>query len=207
MKSFSNKIRRCYTCGTVKSINVTTGYPNWYYNRDREANMLCMDCDDKYIQSTRYWTRTAEYRKYYQSTHRQQKKVHDSTYYSKHRLRIRETDKMKYYANIDKSRAKSVEYTRRRRMSALSKIGKGKIECVRCGCNRVDVIEINHINGGGGREKAERAYALLLGDIIAGRRTVDDLELLCKPCNAIHCLEMKYGKMPFILKWDVSAVS
>lgn len=38
-------------------------------------------------------------------------------------------------------------------------------------------------------------------DIIALRRPVDDLEILCRVCNAKHYLEMKYGKLPIVVMW------
>lgn len=34
------------------------------------------------------------------------------------------------------------------------------------------------------------------------RRAVDDLELLCRPCNAIHYLELKHGPLPFRVVWS-----
>jgi hypothetical protein len=34
-----------------------------------------------------------------------------------------------------------------------------------------------------------------------GKRTTEDLELLCRPCNALHWLEMKYGPLPMRVVW------
>jgi len=39
-------------------------------------------------------------------------------------------------------------------------------------------------------------------DIASGKRKTDDLELLCKPCNAIHCLELKHGPLPMKVVWN-----
>ncbi len=39
-------------------------------------------------------------------------------------------------------------------------------------------------------------------DIALMRRTVEDLELLCKPCNAVHALELKHGQLPFRVVWE-----
>jgi hypothetical protein len=33
-------------------------------------------------------------------------------------------------------------------------------------------------------------------------RDVDDLELLCRPCNAVHYLEMRHGPLPFRIVWE-----
>lgn len=68
--------------------------------------------------------------------------------------------------------------------------------CERCGCDDIRLLEINHKNGGGSRQDPNRGK--LLRDIIQNRRSVDDLELLCRPCNALHYLEMKYGPLPML---------
>ena len=44
----------------------------------------------------------------------------------------------------------------------------------------------------------------LYHDIASGKRKTDDLELLCKPCNAIHYLELKFGKLPMRVIWEDS---
>jgi hypothetical protein len=33
-------------------------------------------------------------------------------------------------------------------------------------------------------------------------RDTADLELLCRPCNAIHYLESKYGPLPLRVVWE-----
>ncbi len=77
---------------------------------------------------------------------------------------------------------------------SLSMIGKGKVQCVNCGCNDIRLLEINHINGSGTKD-----YALYIGKssfiqtIAAGKRKTDDLEVCCRVCNALQYLESKYG--------------
>lgn len=91
---------------------------------------------------------------------------------------------------------KEQEYRRR----ALMLVGRGVLGCVRCGCDRPDVLEINHKAGGGGKELracGNRFYR----DIARLKRGVEDLELLCKPCNAVHALELKHGPLPFRALW------
>ena len=41
-----------------------------------------------------------------------------------------------------------------------------------------------------------KASNKFVNDIFMGRRAVDDLNLLCKVCNALHALEMRFGKLP-----------
>jgi adenine-specific DNA methylase len=84
-----------------------------------------------------------------------------------------------------KNRVKSYDYRRELRKRAINKLG-GK--CVNCGCNDYKALEINHINGGGGKEHKEHhneAKQVYL-DIINGKR--QDLDLRCKVCNALHYL-------------------
>jgi predicted Zn-ribbon and HTH transcriptional regulator len=78
--------------------------------------------------------------------------------------------------------------------------GTTDVKC-KCGCNDIRFLEINHINGGGTKEfraKGSRVY----WDIIQHKRPVDDLEVMCKVCNALHYLELKYGKLPFNITYD-----
>ena len=37
--------------------------------------------------------------------------------------------------------------------------------------------------------------------ITNGTRKVDDLELRCYVCNALHYLELKHGRLPMSIKW------
>ena len=74
--------------------------------------------------------------------------------------------------------------------------------CENCGCNDLNLLEINHKNGGGTKEshKGKSSNQFYL-DIYKGRRKTDDLNLLCKVCNALHYLELKNGKLPFVISW------
>lgn len=60
-------------------------------------------------------------------------------------------------------------------------------KCVYCGCNILNALEINHKHGGGRQEMKDRRKTFLL-DIQAGRRPIDDLEIVCGICNAWHRL-------------------
>jgi hypothetical protein len=106
--------------------------------------------------------------------------------------------------NSDAYRASYQHYNQKRRQKLLSLIGGANPQCIRCGCNFHSILEVNHKDGGGAKEMRELfggSTARFYCAIISGKRKADDLELLCKPCNAIHYLEMKYGKLPFLVKW------
>jgi hypothetical protein len=108
-----------------------------------------------------------------------------------------------WYAVRENRRERGRRYTVLLRKRVFFRISGGICpRCVRCGCDDPRLLEINHKNGGGNKEmqhgrKSHRFYL----DIANGTRQVDDLELLCKPCNAIHALELRYGKLPMRVIW------
>ena len=72
------------------------------------------------------------------------------------------------------------------------------MECVRCGCDDIRLLEINHKNGGGRLDNRN-----IIQRIRTKERKTDDLELLCRPCNAIHFIEKKFGeKFPLKVVWN-----
>jgi predicted RNA-binding Zn-ribbon protein involved in translation (DUF1610 family) len=101
----------------------------------------------------------------------------------------------------DRNPKHSTKASRLSRHSALLLIGCGRIACVRCGCDREALIEINHKEGGGAQELKKGGSQQFYRDIALLRRPVDDLELLCKPCNAVHALELLHGPLPFRVVW------
>lgn len=119
-------------------------------------------------------------------------------------VRDRNGEKKPNIESIKKWRAErpgySTEWERRYRLRALMLVGRGTIACVRCGCDQPNLIEINHKNGGGGKEhkSSGRQFHRRIASL---DRPVDDLELLCKPCNAVHALELKHGPLPFRVVW------
>ena len=97
-------------------------------------------------------------------------------------------------------RAKKTRETVRKVIFNL--LSDGNPVCANCGCDDARFLEINHINGGGTKElhKGQKTNSFYL-DIYSGRRKTDDLNLLCKICNALHFLELKNGKLPFVVSW------
>jgi hypothetical protein len=41
-----------------------------------------------------------------------------------------------------------------------------------------------------------------LAKIIKCIISIDDLNLLCRVCNALHHLELKYGKLPYLVEYS-----
>ena len=76
--------------------------------------------------------------------------------------------------------------------------------CNRCGCDELDFLEFNHIEGGGCIEWRENMGVAMIDRVIAGRET-DDLEILCRICNAVDFLERKNNKQAkrFKISWEL----
>ena len=114
-------------------------------------------------------------------------------------------ERAKKYKEYDKKykRERGMILRKRIRMVNFNIISGSNPICANCGCNDVRLLEINHINGGGNKElqngKNTNSFAW---DIYMGRRTTNDLNLLCRPCNSIHYLELKYGKLAYKIRWD-----
>jgi len=89
----------------------------------------------------------------------------------------------------------------RLKLKAFKKVSKnGIIKCVTCGCSFLPILQINHKNGGGRKEKKRyTSQRDFYRHIVKGSRKVDDLEVLCRVCNAKHYVELKYA-----LKYTVS---
>ncbi len=128
----------------------------------------------------------------------------DKTEYTKRYMALHPERKEKlseWYRTYQKQHYGELKLKDRRKVLAI--ISKSiEPECVNCGCDDIRLLEINHKNGGGGKEyKARGNFTSLYRDIIALRRPVDDLEILCRVCNAKHYLESKYGNLPIVVMW------
>ena len=62
----------------------------------------------------------------------------------------------------------------------------GGRHCVNCGCDNFSLLEINHINGGGRIASKTRSNRQLYRGISSGRVSLDEYNVLCRVCNALH---------------------
>lgn len=83
----------------------------------------------------------------------------------------------------------------------LAKLCNGDIKCQRCGQTNRDLLEVNHKDGKGERERVSRGYNMygFYAEIVNGKRNIDDLEVLCKVCNNAHYAELLTGQKYLIL--------
>lgn len=89
-----------------------------------------------------------------------------------------------------------------RKVRAMELLGGAK--CTRCGCNEIEFLEFNHKNGGGCKDiRGQEKYRSMVDRILMGKRETDDLEVLCRVCNALDYLERKNkeGAKHFQIKW------
>lgn len=97
--------------------------------------------------------------------------------------------------NSDKVNRYFRGYHRRKRKKALLIVGKGKLECKRCGSTRYDWLEINHIDGEGNKDRkiSGGSYGIIQA-IVTGKRNIEEFNILCRPCNLIDAAEKMSGR-------------
>lgn len=92
------------------------------------------------------------------------------------------------------------------RLEALQIVsGSVKPKCSNCGCALIELLEINHMYGGGNKERRQRNYKCkpFYADIVNGKRRTDDLDVLCGVCNRAHYIERI---SPIPIKFDIKFV-
>lgn len=105
----------------------------------------------------------------------------------------------KRHTNV--SRSVVGRYMLKLKRKALEKVGG--VKCVNCGCDEIRALEINHVNGGGSKEKrAARLHGSLFYRAIAsGRRSTEGLDVRCRVCNALYDTQTRLGVKGHIVVW------
>lgn len=113
----------------------------------------------------------------------------------------------KYMRNYRAKHPDRVKHARRkqynnRKRKAMEQCG-GAI-CVRCGCDELDFLEFNHINGDGCKDWRENNGTPMMDRILTSKRETDDIEILCRLCNAHHHLESKNPEQArrLVVTWE-----
>lgn len=114
-----------------------------------------------------------------------------------------ETQREKWARYMRTWRAKDPDRTRKlrkiqynnRKLRALKMVGDPI--CANCGCDELDYLEFNHLNGGGAKEFrdriAEMKFMGMADQLLTGKRVAKDLTVLCRVCNALEWLSRKNG--------------
>lgn len=172
--------------------------PNDIRQAKVKTHLVCRKCGADW-QHTENITRTACP---YCGASKDARDRRDEAARSKHAIR-RKKALGTYTANpANRRKLARAAYALRRKRVFFRICGSIHPTCVRCGCDDPRLLEINHKNGGGNREMQKGKYSSqFLYAVVKGTRKTDDLELLCKPCNAIHALELRYGPLPIRVTW------
>lgn len=89
-----------------------------------------------------------------------------------------------------------------RRLKVFEKLGGAK--CAECGCDVFEILEVNHINGGGTKEAMEKGNKKIFLDIIHDRVDISHYNVLCHVCNHKHYVEQLLGIKGHKVIWTSS---
>jgi hypothetical protein len=116
-------------------------------------------------------------------------------------LAYRERRKQSSDYNPEEERRKWREQHQQVRERAIERLG-GKL-CANCGCDEFNLLEINHINGGGRVAAKVRQSRQLYRDIVSSRVELRDYNVLCRVCNALHYVQDILGVKGHKVTWVV----
>lgn len=117
-----------------------------------------------------------------------------SIYYKKrrdvnnsYRKKIRAIDPTKYNEPADKRNKRLRTKMQEKRKSILELLGN---KCSKCGFNDLRALQIDHINGGGGKERAQKGwqYRNYLYSL-SSEQIISKYQCLCANCHAIKTTE------------------
>ena len=87
-------------------------------------------------------------------------------------------------------RTKIARRWERLKLRALQTVGHGTVKC-RCGLTDIRVLSINHKNGGGTQDRKKyNGGTRLYYAIVTGKRSIEDLEILCANCQILYEYEV-----------------
>ena len=156
---------KCSGCGVVLTDS------NWQPSRRNGGRKECRDCY------------TERMKKYYEAKLSLLTKYkHDWHVLKRDGVgRVRKTKNMPSYQEL--------------RTEAFRLIAKSDTpRCVYCGCDDMDLLQINHKEGGGQKERRvthSHGFTLLYA-ILTGKRITNDLEIVCAPHNTLHYMKLKH---------------
>lgn len=160
--------------------------------KNREYNKRWRETHKEYIRE-----KTKEYR----LTH--SRKEENKKYYQKHKKYEHERKVRRYWKDVEETRRFWREYyhnhrnetsLRVKRNRAKNKIlvltyyGGGELKCKRCGETNINVLCIDHINGGGVKHRKSIGNGNIYG-WLKGRQFPEGYQTLCANCNYIKKYE------------------
>jgi len=180
-----------------------------YHEKNREQLRLY---------SLEYNATHKEVRANYRATHKQENKAYREKnkerikkqrdgYYQKNREAIIQRTKTYHDENLAWYTKYHKEWYQKVRLEVLARVDPD-MKCAMCGCADTRFLEVNHIRGGGNKERKgykndshDVGHNMILL-IHNGKRGIEDLNLLCRACNSIDHLERQFGKTGLKVVWD-----
>src|SRR5678815_1922494 len=108
-------------------------------------------------------------------------KVYHQLYALRNREQINKRSRAWEKAHPEVRRRKCRRSRQRRRAQILNMYGSA---CVLCGLTDPEVLDLDHVCGGGSRERANGMRTQgIYGQVLRGDRPSDDFRLLCRNCN------------------------
>ena len=207
-----------------KSIEKRLAYDHAY----REKNKEKLNRNHKeYYQKNREELRRAnnvynathkEVRAAYRATHKEERVAYykenkeelnrkGQEYYQKNREAVIQRTTRYHFENKERREKYYQEYYQKIRLESLAKVDPA-MKCAMCGCDDTRFLEVNHIKGGGVKEriaykneKHNESHNMILL-IHNGKRGLEDLNLLCRACNSVDHLERVHGHTGLRVVWD-----
>jgi len=130
-------------------------------------------------------------------------------YYLKHREETIQRTKKYHQENKEWRKKYYQKQYENIRLEVLAKIDPA-MKCANCDCDDPRFLEVNHINGGGGKEQKTRGKKVTHNMILlihTGKRGLEELNLLCKVCNQLDHLERVYGHSGLSVEWDKPVIN
>ena len=144
----------------------------------------------------------------YRERNKEKLKKQSHEYYLKHREETIQRTRKYAIDNKEERKIWYAEYYQKIRLKVLARVNPD-MKCAMCGCEDTRFLEVNHIKGGGHKEResykkdvdhnVSHNMILLIHN---GKRGTEDLNLLCRACNSIDHLERQFGKTGLRVVWD-----
>jgi len=177
-----------------------------YYQKNieklRRANIV-YNATHEEVRAAYRATHKEELTAYYEKNIEQIKRKHKE-YYQKNKEAVCLRTNRNYQKNLFRYKEYHKNWYAKKRLEVLARVDPA-MKCAMCGCDDTRFLEVNHINGGGGKEHKTRGKKVTHNMILlihTGKRGLEDLNLLCKVCNQLDHLERVYGPSGLRVVWD-----
>jgi len=197
------------------SIEKKRAYSRAYYAKHKDEPQTrekrlgygrAYNATHKHVRATYRATHKQESIAYREKNKEQIKKRRDE-YYQKNREAIIQRTEKYHLENKEWRKKYYKQYYQKIRLEVLARVDPA-MKCAMCGCDDTRFLEVNHIKGGGHKEREgyredghDWGHNMILL-IYRGKRDLEDLNLLCRACNSIDHLERAYGHTGLMVVWD-----